>query len=94
MCQAHAVIIDRLCFYEPVSSSPVDEQTIAEDEYKVIKVLMDAEDTRIAIAFEMKELLGYPVREISAELKISQPRVYQLISRAKQIGMEYRKING
>ena len=55
---------------------------------------LDAEDTRIARAFEMKELQGYSVREIAAELEISQPRVYQLIARAKAIGMEYRKIKG
>lgn len=55
---------------------------------------MDVEDARIARAFEMKELQGYSVREIAAELEISQPRVYQLIARAKAIGMKYRKING
>lgn len=60
----------------------------------VIKAMMDAEDTRIARAFEMKELQGYSVREIAKELEISQPRVYQLIARAETIGMEYRKING
>ena len=52
--------------------------------------MMDAEDSRIARAFEMKELQGYSVREITAELEISQPRVYQLIARAKAIGMKYR----
>ena len=63
-------------------------------EYEDIKAMMDAEDTRIAGAFEMKELQGYSVREIAAELEISQPRVYQLIARAKAIGKEYRKISG
>ena len=80
--------------YEPVGNAPVDEQTIAKAEYEGIKAMMDAEDARIARAFEMKELQGYSVREIAAELEISQPRVYQLIARAKAIGMEYRKING
>ena len=80
--------------YEPVGSAPVDEQTIAKAEYEGIKAMMDAEDARIARAFEMKELQGYSVREIAAELEISQPRVYQLIARAKAIGMKYRKING
>lgn len=80
--------------YEPVGSAPVDEQTIAKDEYEGIKAMMDAEDTRIAKAFEMKELQSYSVREIAAELQISQPRLYQLIARAKTIGMEYRNNNG
>ena len=70
------------------------EPTIAKAEYEGIKAMMDEEDARIARAFEMKELQGYSVREIAAELEISQPRVYQLIARAKAIGMEYRKING
>ena len=56
--------------------------------------MMDTEDTWIARAFEMKELQEYSVMEIAAELQISQPRVYQLIARAKTISMEYRKING
>ena len=51
---------------------------------------MDAEDPRIARAFEAKELFGYSVREIAAELGVSEPRVYQLITRAKAIGREFR----
>ena len=80
--------------YEPVGSASVDEQVEAKMEYEGIKALMHAEDTRIARAFELKELQGYSVREIAEELEISQPRAYQLIARAKAIGMEYRKING
>lgn len=80
--------------YEPVDSAPVDEQVGAKMEYEGIKAVMDAEDPRIAKAFEMKELQGYSVREIAAELNVSQPRIYQLITRAKAIGQEYRKING
>ena len=80
--------------YEPVGSAPVDEQVGAKMEYEVINAMMDAKNIRIARAFEMKELHGYSVREISAELEISQPRVYQLIARAKAIGKEYRKKNG
>lgn len=80
--------------YEPVGSAPVDEQVGAKLEYEGIRAVMDAEDIRIAKAFEMKTLQGYSVREIAAELKISEPRVYQLIARAKAIGKEYRKNNG
>ncbi len=67
---------------------------MAKSEYESIKAMMDAEDTRIARAFEMKTLQGYSVREIAVELKISEPRVYQLIARAKAIGREYRENNG
>ena len=55
---------------------------------------MDSEDIRISKALEMKELCGYSVAEIAAELNISQPRIYQLLHRAREIGKEYRKNNG
>lgn len=44
--------------------------------------------------FVMKELFGFSVREIAAEFQLSEPRVYQLIVRAKAIGREYRQENG
>ena len=44
-------------------------------------------------AFEMKELQGYSVKEIAAELQVSQPRVYQLLNRAKAIGRQFREDN-
>ena len=79
--------------YEPAVVAPVDEQVSAKFEYRDIKALMDAEDTRIAQAFEMKELYGMKVEEIAKKLKVSKPRIYQFISRAKAIGQQYRKDN-
>jgi DNA-directed RNA polymerase specialized sigma24 family protein len=64
---------------------------MTKSEYEIIKAAMDAEDIRIAKAFEMKELFGFSVREIAAELHISEPRVYQLVARARAIGREYRQ---
>lgn len=55
---------------------------------------MDSEDPHIAQAFEMKELLGYSVKEIAAALVLSEARIYQLIARAKAIGKEFRQNNG
>ena len=63
-------------------------------EYQAIRALMDAEDPRIALAFEAKELYGDSVKEIAADLGVSEPRVYQLIKRAKAIGRQFRKDNG
>jgi DNA-directed RNA polymerase specialized sigma24 family protein len=63
-------------------------------EYETIRALMDAEDPRIAMAFEAKTLFGDSVREIAADLGVSEPRVYQLIARAKAIGKEFRQNNG
>lgn len=79
--------------YEPVAVAPVDEQIHAKMEYQDIKALMDAEDTRIARAFEMKELYGMKVEEIAQELKVSKPRIYQFISRARAIAQQYRADN-
>ena len=80
--------------YEPAAGASPEESTMTKSEYEIIKAAMDAEDIRIAKAFEMKELFGFSVREIAAEFQLSEPRVYQLIARAKAIGQEYRQENG
>lgn len=79
--------------YEPGAGSNTEEQIYAKLEYTDIRILMDEEDPRIAQAFEMKELYGYKVAEIAKMLNVSEPRVYQLIARAKVIGREYRRKN-
>lgn len=80
--------------YEPASSGPsLAEQVEAQLEYEDVRALMDAEDVRIAQALEMKELHGFSVKEIACSLRISEPRVYQLIARAKAIAKNYRETN-
>ena len=79
--------------YEPEEGAAPDEQAMAKLEYQAIRDLMDAEDVRIARAFEMKELMGYDVKEIAAELSVSGPRIYQLLNRAREIGKAYREKN-
>ena len=79
--------------YEPDSTESAEHQVMAKLEYEAIRARMDAEDPRIAIAFEAKELYGDSVKTIAADLGVSEPRVYQLISRAKAIGKQYRKDN-
>ena len=79
--------------YDPASEYTTEEHIHAKLEYAAIRALMDKEDIRIAEAFEMKELYGYKVAEIAKKLKVSEPRVYQLIARAKAIGKQYRKDN-
>ena len=63
---------------------------VAKMEYAAIRALMDAEDPRIARALEAKVLLGDPVTKIAGDLGVSEPWVYQLIKRAKEIGKKYR----
>ena len=76
--------------YEPETADSVEQQVVAKMEYAAIRALMDAEDPRIARALEAKVLLGDPVTKIAADLGVSEPWVYQLIKRAKEIGKKYR----
>lgn len=79
--------------YEPVPSESVENRVMAKIEYTEIRARMDAEDVRISQAFEAKVLLGKSVKQIALDLGVSEPRVYQLIARAKAIGKAYRKEN-
>jgi DNA-directed RNA polymerase specialized sigma24 family protein len=79
--------------WEPAPAESVEHQVMARLEYQAIRALMDAEDPRIAIAFEAKELYGDSVKKIAADLGVSEPRVYQLLNRAKAIGRQFREDN-
>ena len=80
--------------WEPTPEVSTEQQVMARLEYEAIRALMDLEDPRIAMAFEAKTLYGDSVQDIAADLGVSEPRVYQLIARAKAIGREYRQKNG
>jgi DNA-directed RNA polymerase specialized sigma24 family protein len=94
--QAPVISLDGLVEsgYDPAASASPEENAVAKSEYRSIKAVMDGADIRISKAFEMKELLGFTVKEIATELHISEPRVYQLVARARAIGREYRQKNG
>ena len=53
-----------------------------------LRTAMDLEDERLMKVFEMKELDKIPVREIAEQMNCSQPRIYQLATRAKEIARE------
>lgn len=76
--------------YEPETCGFVEQQAIAKMEYAELRARMDEEDPRIARAFEAKELLGDSVSKIAEDLGVSEPRVYQLLKRAKEIGKKYQ----
>lgn len=78
--------------YDPGAYNSTEEQVHAKMEYAALSDLMDNEDHRIRAAFEMKEF-GYKVAEIARKLNVSEPRVYQLIARAKAIAKQYRENN-
>ena len=77
--------------YEPAPAESVEHRVLKKIEYEEIRARMDAEDPRIALAFEGKELYGETVQELAAELGVSTPRVYQLIARAREIGRTYHE---
>ena len=79
--------------WEPAPTESTEHIVMAKLEYQAIRALMDAEDPRIALAFEAKVLYGDSVKKIAADLGVSEPRIYQLINRAKTIGKQYRKDN-
>lgn len=79
--------------WEPPQTESVEHQVLAKLEYEAIRARMDAEDPRISMAFEAKELYGDSVKKIAADLGVSEPRIYQLINRAKTIGRQYREEN-
>ena len=84
-------LIDAGC--DPAAADSVERQIkiIAKAAYEDLRRRMDAEDPRIAQAFEVKELFGDSVKETAKALQVSEPRVYQLIARAKATGKEYKK---
>ena len=89
--QASLISLDGLVEegYEPETTDSVEQKALAKMEYAEIRARMDAEDSRIAKAFEARELLGDPVTRIAEDLGVSESRVYQLLRRAKEIGIEY-----
>ena len=75
--------------WEPDSEESVESQAAAKVECAELRKLMDAEDVRIWKAIVAKEVVGDTVKKIAQDLEVSEPRVYQLIARAKAIGKEY-----
>ena len=91
--QAPVISLDGLLDdgYEPAPAESVEHRVLKKIEYEEIRARMDAEDPRIALAFEGKELYGETVQELATELGVSTPRVYQLIARAREIGRTYHE---
>ena len=65
--------------------SPIEENGDFNLLLDAVQEELDAEDERLMKALKMKELLGFSVQEIADQLGCSQPRVYQMIKRAKEI---------
>lgn len=75
--------------YEPTSADSVEGQGNTNKMYEELCDRMNAEDPRIARALEARIFRDDPVKKIAKDINVSEPRVYQLIARAKKIIMEY-----
>lgn len=93
--QAAVVSLDGLIEsgWDPTPVESVEHTVLAKIEREEIRARMRAEDWRIAEAYEARTFLGDSVKTIATELGLSEPRVYQMLSRAKQIVKEYREEN-
>ncbi len=75
-----------------VGSEPSSEDVAMSNiEREELYALMNSEDPRLAEAYRLKTEMNYTPKEIAVILKISQPRTYQLLARAKEIAYEYYK---
>ncbi len=77
--------------WEPSPTESVEHEVMAKIEREEIRSIMTSEDWRIAEAYESKTFHGNSVKEIAADLQISEPRVYQLLNRAKSIIKTYQE---
>ncbi len=93
--QAAIVSLDGLIEsgWDPTPVESVEHTVLAKIEREEIRALMRAEDWRIAEVYEARTFLGDSVKTIAEELSLSEPRVYQLLSRAKKIIKKYREEN-
>ena len=91
--QSRTISWDRLieAGYEPTTGIPVEKQVIDKIEMEEFERIMEAEDPRIWTAFALKRFEYESAKTISMELKISVPRVYQLLERANEIIRENRE---
>ena len=71
------------------SGNTTEDTAILNVLISILESIMDEEDERLMKALKMKELLGFSVQEIADQLGCSQPRVYQLLQRAKEIARTF-----
>ncbi len=93
--QAAVVSLDGLIEsgWDPMPVESVEHTVLAKIEREEIHTRMWSEDWRIAEVYEARTFLGDSVKTIAAELGNSESRIYQLLSRAKEIVKEYREDN-
>lgn len=93
--QTRTISWDRLIEsgYEPAMGVPVEKQVLDKIEMEEFEQLMKAEDSRIWMAFAMKRFKNESAQAISKELKVSVPRVYQLLDKAYEIIRQNKELD-
>ena len=76
---------------EERSSPSAEDEAMSNIQREELYTMMRAEDPRIEEAHKLKTVMNYGVEEIAAILKVSPPRIYQLLERAKQIIKQYQE---
>ena len=79
--------------YEPEMGIPVEKQVLDKIEMEEFEQIMNAEDPRIWMAFAMKRFRNESAQAISKELKVSVPRVYQLLDKAYEIIRQNKELD-
>ena len=79
--------------YEPAMGVPVEKQVLDKIEMEEFEQLMKAEDSRIWMAFAMKRFKNESAQAISKELKVSVPRVYQLLDKSYEIIRQNKELD-
>lgn len=73
--------------YDPAAHDSTSEPALSRITYQEMRAEWNAADPRLTRAFEMSES-GYEIKDIMAELNLSQRRVYQLIKKAKEMAKQ------
>ena len=75
--------------YDVGSGLSSEDATMENIEREELYTIMRSEDPRLAEAYRLRTYMNYSTKEISGILGVSQPRVYQLLARAKELANKY-----
>ena len=74
----------------PAREPQVEKFVLDKIEREELKVKMEAKDPRVWLVFSRKYYEGEDVSALMKELDLSQPRIYQLLNKGKQIAAQHR----
>lgn len=75
--------------HEISSAFSAEDEAMLNIQREELYSLMKSEDPRIEEAYKLKTIMNYDIKEIADILKVSPPRVYQLLDEAKKIIKQY-----